>query len=95
MLSYAISQKYQILPFNKRCWPMYACLNYYKEIEMHESDNQLVGIIRCASKNENLVGYMTSGLPQQVFMSKYLINLPGEDELAKDYGRSAKEIGKV
>jgi len=31
---------------------MYAYLNYYKKIEMHEGDNPLVGIILCASKNE-------------------------------------------
>jgi len=62
---------------------MYAYLNYYKKIEMHEGDNPPVGIILCASKNENLVRYATSGLPQQVFVSKYLINLPSEDELAK------------
>lgn len=58
-------------------------LNYYKENEMNEGDNPPVGIILCASKNENLVTYATSGLPQQVFVSKYLINLPSEDELAK------------
>lgn len=56
-------------------------LNYYKDNEMQEDDNPPVGIILCANKNENLVKYATSGLPQQVFVSKYLINLPSEDEL--------------
>lgn len=58
-------------------------LNYYKENEMHDGDNQPIGIIMCASKNENLVKYATSGLPQQVFVSKYLVNLPNEEELKK------------
>jgi len=35
------------------------------------------------SKNENLVKYATAGLPQQVFVSKYLVNLPSESELKK------------
>lgn len=52
-------------------------LNYYKEHEMNEGDNPPVGIIL------NLVRYATAGLPQQVFVSKYLINLPSETELAK------------
>jgi len=57
-------------------------LNYYKENELNEGDNPPIGIILCASKNENLVKYATAGLPQQVFVSKYLINLPSEDELS-------------
>jgi predicted nuclease of restriction endonuclease-like (RecB) superfamily len=56
-------------------------LNYYKDNEMQEDDNPPLGIILCANKNENLVKYATSGLPQQMFVSKYLINLPSEDEL--------------
>jgi len=58
-------------------------LNYYKENEMQENDNEPVGIILCASKNESLVRYATTGLSQQVFVSKYLVNLPKEEELKK------------
>lgn len=56
-------------------------LNYYKENEMGEGDKPPIGIILCAGKNETLVKYATSGLPQKVFVSKYLINLPSEREL--------------
>ena len=58
-------------------------LNYYKENETHEGDNPPIGIILCASKNENLVRFATAGLPQQVFVNKYMLNLPNEDELRK------------
>lgn len=58
-------------------------LNYYRENEMNEDDNPPVGIILCANKNENLVKYATAGLPQQIFVSKYLINLPSEEELTR------------
>lgn len=58
-------------------------LNYYKENETHEGDNPPIGIILCASKNENLVKYSTAGLPQQVFVNKYMINLPKEEELKR------------
>mgnify|MGYP003520187765 CR=1 FL=1 len=62
---------------------MNMCLNYYKENESHNGDNPPIGIILCSGKNEALVKYATMGLPQQVFVSKYLVNLPSEEELMK------------
>lgn len=56
-------------------------LNYYKEKESETTDNPPVGIILCSGKNEALVKYATMGLPQQVFVSKYLVSLPTEKEL--------------
>jgi len=51
-------------------------LNYYKDKESVKGDNDPIDIILCSGKNEALVKYATMGLPQQVFVSKYLINLP-------------------
>jgi predicted nuclease of restriction endonuclease-like (RecB) superfamily len=56
-------------------------LNYYTENEMSEGDNPPIGILLCAQKNESLVRYATGGLSQQIFVSKYLVNLPKEEEL--------------
>jgi YhcG PDDEXK nuclease domain len=58
-------------------------LNYYRDNESTAGDNNPIGIILCSGKNEALVKYATMGLPQQVFVSKSLINLPGEKELKK------------
>lgn len=58
-------------------------LNYYKENETNEGDNPPIGIILCAGKNESLVKYATTGLPQQVFVNKYRVSLPKEAELQK------------
>lgn len=58
-------------------------LSYYKDNESANADNNPIGIILCSGKNEALVKYATMGLPQQVFVSKYLINLPSEKELQK------------
>ena len=58
-------------------------LNYYRKNEMTEHDNLPVGIILCAGKNDALVEYATTGLPQEVFVSKYLVQLPSVDELRK------------
>lgn len=56
-------------------------LNYYREEEMTESDNPPVGIILCSHKNETLVKYATGNLSQQIFVSKYLVNFPKEEEI--------------
>jgi hypothetical protein len=56
-------------------------LNYYRENKQALGDNAPIGIILCSGENEALVKYATMGLPQQVFVSKYLINLPSEKEL--------------
>jgi hypothetical protein len=58
-------------------------LNYYKENEQSVGDNAPIGIILCSGKNEALVKYATMSMSQQVFVSKYLINLPSEKELQK------------
>lgn len=58
-------------------------LNYYKENETNEGDNAPIGIILCASKNASLVKYSTAGLPQQVFVNKYMVNLPKEEDLQR------------
>lgn len=56
-------------------------LNYYRENEMAENDNAPIGIILCSHKDNALVHYATGGLPQEVFVSKYKLQLPGENEL--------------
>lgn len=58
-------------------------LNYYADNEMREGDNPPIGIILCADKDQQLVKYATAGMSQQVMVSKYLVNLPTEDELRK------------
>jgi hypothetical protein len=58
-------------------------LNYYKENESTTGDNPPIGIILCSGKDEPLVKYATMGLPQQIFVSKYLVNLPSEKELKR------------
>jgi predicted nuclease of restriction endonuclease-like (RecB) superfamily len=67
-------------------------LNYYRENETHEGDNPPIGIILCASKNENLVKYATTGLPQKVFVNKYMLSLPQEAELQKIIEEEQRKI---
>jgi predicted nuclease of restriction endonuclease-like (RecB) superfamily len=61
-------------------------LNYYKENEMSENDNPPVGLILCGDKGETLAKYATSGMDNQLFVSKYLVNLP-EKEVLEEFIR--------
>jgi len=68
-------------------------LNYYAENETLEGDNSPIGIILCASKNENLVRYATTGLAQQVFVNKYMLNLPNEEDLKRIIEEEQIKVG--
>lgn len=67
-------------------------LNYYKENEMAEHDNPPIGIILCSDKDNALVHYATGGLPHEVFVSKYQLQLPSEAELKQIIERDIKEF---
>jgi len=56
-------------------------LNYYKKNESTPGDNPPIGIILCAQKSDSLVEYATGGLSEEVFVSKYLVQLPSIAEL--------------
>ena len=66
-------------------------LNYYKENEGQTGDNAPIGIILCSGKNEALVKYATMELPQHVFVSKYLVNLPSENDLKQIVDKEKKQ----
>lgn len=70
-------------------------LNYYRENEMTEGDNPPVGLILCAQKNDTLVRYATTGLAEQLFVSKYQVNLPSEEELQALVREEQKRLGNA
>jgi predicted nuclease of restriction endonuclease-like (RecB) superfamily len=59
-------------------------LNYFKKNEITEGDNPPIGIILCADKDDTLVEYATSGMDDQLFVSKYLVELP-EKKLLENF----------
>lgn len=56
-------------------------LNYYRENEMTEGDNPPVGLILCADKDDSLVRYATNGISNEMFVSKYKLQLPDQKAL--------------
>lgn len=58
-------------------------MNYYKHEVMQEDDNPPVGILLCTDYGETTVQYATEGLSQNLFVSKYRLQLPSEDDIRK------------
>lgn len=56
-------------------------LNYFKENEKAEDENDPIGLILCAKKDDIFAKYVLGGLSNKVFASKYKLALPSEKEL--------------
>ncbi|OGR53652.1 MAG: cytoplasmic protein [Elusimicrobia bacterium RIFCSPLOWO2_02_FULL_39_32] len=56
-------------------------LNYMNENEMEKNDNPPVGIILCTHDNKAEVKYATAGINNRLFVSRYMLQLPTENEL--------------
>jgi predicted nuclease of restriction endonuclease-like (RecB) superfamily len=58
-------------------------LNYYRENEKQADENDPIGLILCAGKDDLFARYVLGGLTNKVFASKYKLALPSEKELRK------------
>ncbi len=60
-------------------------VNYYKHNMKNEGDNDPIGIVLCAEKNEAVVKYTLGDESRtQIYASKYLSCMPTEEELRKE-----------
>ena len=57
-------------------------LNYFKKEENTEGDQEPIGIVLAADKDEILVEYATGSISNQIFVSRYKTYLPNRKELA-------------
>ncbi|MEQ1796805.1 MAG: PDDEXK nuclease domain-containing protein [Lacibacter sp.] len=58
-------------------------LNYFKTEENVDGDNEPIGIILSAEKDEVLVEFATGGISNKIFVSKYQLYLPDKKQLQK------------
>ena len=56
-------------------------LNYFREDQKTEDENDPIGIILCAKKDDIFAKYVLGGLSNKVFASKYKLALPSEKEI--------------
>ena len=62
-------------------------LNYFKKEENIEGDNEPIGIVLGAYKDQILVEYATQNINNQLFVSKYQLYLPEKEKLIKELNR--------
>lgn len=70
-------------------------LNFHRENLMAEDDNPPVGIILCTYKNEAVVRYATGSLDNQLFISRYLLQLPNEEILRNFLLQEKRFLGDI
>lgn len=58
-------------------------LNYFNDNEMTEGENEPIGLILCARKDEVFAKYVLGNLSNKIFASKYKLALPSEKELVR------------
>ena len=59
----------------------------YEEKYRREDDNPTIGIVLCSKKNEAVAKYSVLSESRQLFASKYMLELPSEDELRREIER--------
>ena len=67
-------------------------LNYLKAEEMEKGEKPTIGIILCSEKNETHVEYALGGMSNQVFVSRYLLCLPTQEELQAFVQRTRRQL---
>lgn len=68
-------------------------LNYYKANEICEDDNPPVGIVLCTDRSTSTVKYATGSLDNQMFVSRYQLQLPTVKELEEFIKHDLKILG--
>ena len=58
-------------------------MNYVKHEVMQDDDNPPIGLLLCTDYGQTTVQYATEGLSQNLFVSKYRLQLPSEDDIRK------------
>jgi len=71
-------------------------VNYYQRTQKSKGENDPVGIILCAEKNDAVIRYTLSENQKQIFVSKYLRYFPSEEELRREILRQKEsfELGR-
>ena len=69
-----------------------AYISYYKFEEMTEGDNPPVGILLCTEKGPKMVQYVLNGMDENLFVSKYMLQLPNREQLERFLIREMREI---
>lgn len=68
-------------------------VSYYKQQQMSDGDQLPIGILLCTHKNTELVQYALADMSNQLFVSRYQVQLPGTEEMAAFLHKAVEELG--
>lgn len=68
-----------------------AYVSYYKDCEMTEGDNPPIGILMCTEKGPKMVQYVLNGMDENIFISKYMVQLPDKSQLEEFLAKEMKD----
>ncbi len=66
----------------------------YNDLEKAANDNPTIGIILCTDKDNTVVKYSVLNENENLFVSKYQLYLPTEEELKREIERDVLELGR-
>lgn len=69
-----------------------AYVSYYQQHEMSAGDQPPIGILLCTAKNHELVEFALAGMANQLFVSRYQVQLPGKEQMAAFLQRAVREL---
>ena len=68
-------------------------VSWYRKNMMASGDNPPIGILLCTQKDHALVEYALAGMDNNLFDSKYQLNLPGKKEMQQFLEEKMREVG--
>ena len=66
-----------------------------KENVMIEGDNPPIAILLCTEKDRTLVKYALAGMDDNLFVSKYQLELPKKEDMERFIEEKLKEAGEL
>jgi hypothetical protein len=60
---------------------------------MTDGDNPPIGILLCTRKNHALVEFALAGMDNQLFVSKYQLELPKREDIERFLAEKLREAG--
>jgi predicted nuclease of restriction endonuclease-like (RecB) superfamily len=72
-----------------------AYVSYYKQHQMTEGDQPPIGILLCTQKNHDMVQYALADMGNQLFVSRYQLQLPPASEMEDFLRRALAELESV
>ena len=70
-------------------------VSWYRQKMMVTGDNPPVGILLCTHKSASLAEFALAGMDNQLFVSKYQLELPKREEFARFLAEKLREAGLV